>query len=445
MIEPKTLAGFLDWLPQKALLKENLILKIKQVLLQHGFLPIETPHLEYAQTLMGEAEGENKKLIYHFEDHGQRKIALRFDHTVPLARFVSQHKNELSFPFKRYVVGNVFRGESPQAGRYREFTQFDFDCIGSNSIHADVEILLIIAQTLSAIGVQHFEIHFNHRLFFEALAQSLGVQDGLKEILRAVDKFEKIGPEGVKKELTQKLTPEQSESILKFIALPTENFSQFQDQIQQNYPIHLFEKPLKEVTSVLEIFHPLLPKEHLKLNLKIARGLDYYTGMVFETFLTHQKLENKQFPPLGSVCSGGRYDNLVSSFSKDLLPGVGASIGLDRLLAYLEGENQTLVEASPLLYLGLLDTANFGFAEQLAKDLRSFSLRVEVSFQEEKIKRHFAQANKKNAHYLIAIGKEEVELGTFTLANLKTGEKIQALKRKDLKSVILRASPSKED
>jgi histidyl-tRNA synthetase len=329
LIEPRTLKGFRDYLPEQAIPREALIEKARGIFRSYGFLPIDTPALEYEEILTGKGGEESDKQLYRFEDSGGRKVALRFDLTVPLARFVAQHSSELGLPFKRYHIATVWRGENTQRGRYREFMQCDFDTIGTESMVADVETILVIHDLLRSIGIERFTIRINDRKYLTTLLNSYEFTEKQVEVLRMLDKLDKIGEDGV---------------VAGIVGLGFKDF-RAQELIRALSALELG----GHFTAVDDIRDRLqgvrnsvlaagVPAERVVLDHSIARGLDYYTGIVFET-----RLEG--LPSIGSVCSGGRYDNLAQLYTKERLPGVGASLGLDRLLAAME-ELQLLPKTS---------------------------------------------------------------------------------------------------
>lgn len=351
-------------------------------------------------------------------DHGGREVALRFDLTVPLARFIAQYKNELGLPFKRYCIGNVFRGERAQKGRYREFTQCDFDFIGTQSIGADAEIVQVIYQTLRHLGVERFTIALNNRKIFNGLMESLGAQSQTIEVLRIVDKMDKIGHKSVCEELEKEtsLKSEQIAMLLDFIAQKQEGSSlEFLAKLESYKARNAtLAEGLNELCALCVLLKPLIPQEFYQINLSIARGLGYYTGIIYETTLDN-------LSALGSVCSGGRYDNLTQNFSKDSLSGVGASIGLDRMLAGLEelGLMQSSANVADALLIPL-QSLEYGYFA--AQNLRNLGLKIEVYPEIVKPKKSFAYANTKGYKYVIVLGEEEEAQKTYTLKNMESGE-----------------------
>ena len=418
MITPRTLSGFKDRLPKESYAKSQMLKSIVESFEKFGFSPIETPHLEYAEILKKQGSEEIQKEMYHFLDHGGREVALRFDLTVPLARFIAQYKNELGLPFKRYCIGNVFRGERAQKGRYREFTQCDFDFIGTHSIGADAEIVQVIYQTLRHLGVERFTIALNNRKIFNGLMESLGAQSQTIEVLRIVDKMDKIGRKSVCEELEKEtsLKSEQIAMLLDFIAQKQEGSSlEFLAKLESYKARNAtLAEGLNELCALCVLLKPLIPQEFYQINLSIARGLGYYTGIIYETTLDN-------LSALGSVCSGGRYDNLTQNFSKDSLSGVGASIGLDRMLAGLEelGLMQSSANVADALLIPL-QSLEYGYFA--AQNLRNLGLKIEVYPEIVKPKKSFAYANTKGYKYVIVLGEEEEAQKTYTLKNMESGE-----------------------
>jgi histidyl-tRNA synthetase len=331
-ITPRTLKGFRDYPPAVMIPRERLIDTARRVYRSYGFSPIDTPALEYLEILSGKGGDETDKQLYKFQDHGGRWVGMRFDLTVPLARFAAEHIGELGIPFKRYHIATVWRGENTQRGRYREFMQCDFDTIGTLSTAADVETALVIHDLLRAVGFSDFTIRLNNRMVLTGLLERLGLAERSTAVLRALDKLGKIGPDAVAEEMlsTAQATPEQARSILRLAEIAGDNDS----MLRQVEPLlagsEIGQTGVAKLKEVLDGAAAAgVPADRVRLDLSIARGLDYYTGTIYETFLGALK-------GIGSVCSGGRYDNLAAIFTSQELPGVGASLGLDRLLAAME-------------------------------------------------------------------------------------------------------------
>jgi len=412
-IEPKILKGFRDFLPQTEIIRRDLTENIEATFRSFGFVPIDTPAIEYSEILLGKGGGETEKQIYRFKDNGDRDVALRFDLTVPFARFVALHKNELVFPFKRYHIGKVWRGENTQRGRYREFTQCDFDIIGSDSAQSDFEILFLIRTALLNLGLD-VTIHVNHRGIFNKFLFSLGLTEKSSDILRAVDKLSKIGKEETGNILAEIAGEEKARKILEYTGAKG-SFKEVLNHITelsgglspQSQRLLYIEKFMREACGNNET-------EFFILNPSITRGLDYYTGVVFETFLN-------DMPDIGSICSGGRYDNLAGLYSKDKEPvsGVGSSIGLDRLLAALESLNKLPDTNNCTAAIACVNAENSGWYQALAQKLRQEGIPCEV-FSEgsrENLVKQFILAEKKGLRYVLIPGDDPLS-GTVTLRDL---------------------------
>jgi histidyl-tRNA synthetase len=410
IITPRVLKGFRDFLPEAEIARRNLVEKIEASFRSYGFVPIDTPALEYAEILFGKGGGETEKQVYRFKDSGDRDVALRFDLTVPFARFLAEHRAELAFPFKRYHIAKVWRGENTQRGRYREFTQCDFDIIGSDSAAADFEILHIMRNTLLAVSGGDIVIHVNHRGLFNRFLSRLGLLGKSVEILRAVDKLAKIGPEAVAQTLSEFTGEGNAKEILDFIGTRngsngTNGFDETLDAMTSAVG------PCPEAERLVLLRRFMLDAgiaDSIVLNPSITRGLDYYTGVVFESFL-------KDLPDIGSVCSGGRYDNLVGLYSKEPLAGVGASIGIDRLIAGLEnlGRIQTEKTYAKIgianVHVGdtcvaddvCLNAAGAGACQALAEKLRERGVPCDVFLDEDKLTKQYQAAEKRGLRWLV--------------------------------------------
>ena len=332
MIQPRTLKGFRDFLPATMMPREEIIDTAKRVYRSYGFAPIDTPVLELFEILNGKGGEESDRLMYNFEDRGGRRVGMRFDLTVPLARFVAQHAHELGMPFKRYHIAKVWRGENTHRGRYREFMQCDFDTIGTTSVASDIEMLLVINDLMTAIGINDFTMRVNHRQVLNGLLDKLNLLDKSTDVLRSIDKLGKIDRDAVIAEIVDNgvATAEQAAEVLKIADLdgqPNEVLDQATALVAGSERGEAGVARLRDVVAGASAGG--VPIERLNIDVSIARGLDYYTGTIVETFLG-------QLPNIGSVCSGGRYDDLAGTYTKQQLPGIGASLGLDRLLAALE-------------------------------------------------------------------------------------------------------------
>jgi len=411
-IEPKVLKGFRDFLPEAETIRRNLTENIENTFRSFGFVPIDTPAMEYAEILLGKGGGETEKQIYRFKDNGERDVALRFDLTVPFARFVAQHRSELVFPFKRYHIAKVWRGENTQRGRYREFTQCDFDIIGSNSDASDFEILLLIYTTFKNLGVD-VTINVNHRGLFNKFLSNSGLLEKSVEILRTVDKLSKIGHEETKKSLAEIAGDTNAIKILDFIGAK----GSFTDVLNQITELSGGPSPESQRLSSLRQFMidacGSTNSELFVINPSITRGLDYYTGVVFETFLN-------DLPDIGSVCSGGRYDNLASLYSKekDSISGVGSSIGLDRLLAALESLGKLPAANNCLTAVICSDINKSGLYQALALKLRQSGIPCEVFVEgeEKQLTKQFILAEKKGMRY--ALIPTDPQSGKVTLRDI---------------------------
>ena len=418
IIQPRLLRGFRDFLPPTALARKRIQEKLAEVFALFGFLPIDTPALEYAEILLGKGGGETDKLVYRFLDHGKRDVALRFDLTIPFARFMALHRHELTLPFKRYHIGKVWRGENTQAGRYREFTQIDFDIVGVDSASADFEILLLMQNSLSALGIEEFKIHLSHRGLFTRLLEKLKVAGDSLPVLRAIDKLPKLGREKVAELLEELCSPGQARTLLELIQ-PEPSFGQTLDKLRT------FLGPESEAMERLVTLQRCVQEcgleAHFAFNPSIARGLDYYTGVVFETFLL-------KLPRIGSVCSGGRYNNLASLYTEERLPGVGSSIGLDRLLAALEELRLLGAQAQgPQLIILFLEPSLLASYHRLASRFREAAFAVEVFPEPRKLALQFAFAEKRGIPLALICGETEHRQGTLILKDLGSRKSYKGL------------------
>ena len=415
-IEPKVLKGFRDFLPQAEIVRRELIEKIEGVFRSFGFAPIDTPALEYAEILLGKGGGETEKQIYRFKDNGERDVALRFDLTVPFARFIALHRDELAFPFKRYHIGKVWRGENTQRGRYREFTQCDFDIIGSDSEASDFEILHLIRTVFLHLGLD-ITIHVNHRGLFNRFLSHIGQSEKSADVLRTVDKLAKAGEEETRKSLTELAGEENALKILEFIGAKG-GFTEILDRITE---LSGGPSPELERLTVLRQFmqDASVDNENHAVNIdpfvfdpSITRGLDYYTGVVFETFLN-------ELPGIGSVCSGGRYDNLAGLYSKsrDSSSGVGSSIGLDRLIAALESIDRLPAAGGCTVIIACVNIEHSGQYQALAQKLRQAGIPCEVFTEQCQLVKQFILAEKKGMRYVLIPGENPLR-DTVTLRDL---------------------------
>jgi histidyl-tRNA synthetase len=435
MIEPRILKGFRDFLPQAEMVRRNLTEKIEASLRSFGFVPIDTPALEYADILLGKGGGETEKQIYRFTDNGGRDVALRFDLTVPFARFTALHQQELAFPFKRYHIGKVWRGENTQRGRYREFTQCDFDIIGSDSPAADFEILLMIRDTLMSLGLG-VDIKINHRGLFNRFLSHIGQLENSVEILRTVDKISKVSIDETKRTLAEIAGDSNTQKILDYIGAGTEekNIS-FEQALDRLTELSGGPSPESERLSLLHKFmRDAASGGAFSLDPSITRGLDYYTGVVFETFLT-------ELPEIGSICSGGRYDNLAGLYTKNAISGVGSSIGLDRMLAALESLNKLPpISGFATTAIACVKQENTGLYQALAGQFRRAGIPCEVftdsgTNDSKNLVKQFVLAEKKGHQWVIIPGNDP-QRGPLTLRNLVTRQNKEGLSVDEVVSAI---------
>lgn len=428
LIQPRILKGFRDFLPEAEITRSSLIEKLTATFRNYGYVPIDTPVMEYSEILLRKSNGETEKQVFRFQDNGGRDVALRFDLTVPFARFTAEHKDELYFPFKRYHIAKVWRGEKPQAGRYREFVQCDFDCVGSDSAASDFEILSLMKSALSAIGVEDITIHLSHRGIFNQFLEKRNLQEKSEDILRIVDKLAKIGQEEVLSQL-QEITgsAEAAQDIIKYIT-KQESFEATLNQMESlagGPSAH--SQRLREIRAMMEATGIA---DSFVLDPSITRGLDYYTGVVYETFLN-------QLPSIGSVCSGGRYDNLAGLYMKDKVPGVGSSIGLDRLIAGLEQLGKLEHKKSHLsVEIFCLDEKLSIAYQTVANKLRSAGISCEVFPDPKKIAAQYTMAEKKGIPFGMLIKEEDVEKGVVTLKNLQTREQFDSIPLEQAISIL---------
>jgi len=418
LITPRTLRGFRDYLPAAMIPREMIIATAQRVYRAYGFSPIDTPALEYEEILTGKGSDETDRQMYRFEDHGGRRVGMRFDLTVPLARFAAQHVNELGTPFKRYHIGAVWRGENTQRGRYREFMQCDFDTIGTKSIVADIETALVIHDLMLAIGFEKFTIQINNRMVLSGLLQKLDLGEKSTEILRALDKLTKVGRDAVAAEMVDKVgaTSQQADQVLKLAELTGGN-----DEMLERLPELVAGNETGEqgVAKLREVIEGCraggVPDTRMQSDVSIARGLDYYTGTIYETFLD-------ELPGIGSVCSGGRYDNLAGMFTKQELPGIGASLGLDRLLAAMD-ELKMLPDASTPadVLLVYFDRERLADYLRLAANLRAAGVAVEFYPEAKKIGQQLKYADRRGFRAAIIAGARDYEQGVVQLKDLAAG------------------------
>jgi histidyl-tRNA synthetase len=414
-ISPRTLQGFRDYLPAAMIPRERLMETARRVYRSYGFSPIDTPALEYLDILAGKGGTETDKQIYKFQDHGDRWVGLRFDLTVPLARFAAQHIAELGTPFKRYHIATVWRGERPQRGRFREFMQCDFDTIGTRSVAADIETALVIHDLMRAIGFEDFTIRLNHRMLLTGLLERLDLAQRAADILRALDKLAKIGPDRVAEEMIDLAgaAPEQARQVLRLAEIGGSNdevLRQVGPLVEGSATGQAGLGALREITAALAAAG--VPAERVRLDVAIARGLDYYTGTVFETFLG-------SLPAIGSVCSGGRYDNLAGLYTAQELPGVGASLGLDRLLAAMEELGMVEKVATPApVFIPYFDKDRLHEYLRLAAALRAAGIGTEVFPEPKKLGQQLKYADRRGFRVALIAGEDEFRNGVCQVKDL---------------------------
>jgi len=411
LIDPRVLKGFRDFLPDQERERQGIEATLAKTFESYGFVPIDTPVLEYTEILLGKGGGETDKQVYRFSDHGGRDVALRFDLTVPFARFMAAHVQELYLPFKRYHIAKVWRGENTQRGRYREFMQCDFDIVGVDTPSADFEILQVMERSFRALGIERVTIRLSHRGIFNRFLAHIGSAGSSAEVLRIVDKLSKAGEESVRSMLEEVVSHEAAGEILAFIH-PEPSYEATLEKIGR------LAGGASEDTERLSLLRSYMQETGLAgrflLDPSITRGLDYYTGIVYETFLD-------DLPDIGSVCSGGRYNNLATLYTKLELPGVGASIGLDRLTAALEElKIQRAEPAGTEVIVLCLDDSLVGHYHAIAARLREAGLSCEVYPQKRKLASQFTYAERKGIPIGVICGTEEHGRETVSLKDLRS-------------------------
>ena len=412
IIQPKVLKGFRDSLPKDEILRSSLIEKRTKIYRSRGFVPIDTPVLEYTEILLRKSNGETKKQVFRFQDNGGRDVAMRFDLTVPFARFTAEHREELYFPFKRYHIAKVWRGEKPQAGRYREFVQCDFDCVGSDSAASDFEILELMKAALAEIGVEKVTVHVNHRGIFNRFLAKISCTDKSEDILRVVDKLAKVGKDEVARELADITGSSQSADLILDYIQGKDGWEATLAHIEELAGGEAEDsKRMKEIRAMMDATG--ISTSYV-LDPSITRGLDYYTGVVYETFLD-------ELPSIGSVCSGGRYDNLAGLYMKEKIPGVGASIGLDRLIA---GLSQLGLAEGRGSYI---DAEIFNQDAKLTLAYVRAAAALEVFPDAAKMNKQYAVTDKKGIKWGVFVSEE----GSLTLKNLATREQFEGISADD--------------
>ena len=422
-IEPRTLSGFMELLPSEQILFNQMKEKIQKTYEKFGFLPLDTPVIESAEVLLAKAGGETEKQIYRFQK-GDNDLALRFDLTVPLAKYVAKNYGNLSFPFRRYQIGKVYRGERAQKGRYREFYQCDIDIIGDGELDLinDAEIPSIIYTLFKELGFNDFTIKINNRKILNGLFESVEQKENSAEILRIIDKIEKIGKEAVIEEFNKLgLKEEQINKIISFIEITGSSDEKIEKLENLGITNETYVKGVNELKTVVQNVRLFgVPDSNFMVDLTIARGLDYYTGTVYETFLN-------EYRELGSVCSGGRYENLAEYYTDKSLPGVGISIGLTRFFYKLNELNVIKAEKksiSDILIIPVVESLNEPI--KLSADLRKLGVNTEIYLNDKKLKAKLKYADKLQIPYTIIIGEDEIKSNKVQIKNMETGESIEA-------------------
>ena len=423
-VSPRTLSGFMELLPAQQMKMERMMSVLRESYALYGFTPLDTPVIESAEVLLAKGGGETEKQIYRFAK-GDSDLALRFDLTVPLAKYVAAHYSELSFPFRRYQIGKVYRGERAQRGRFREFYQADIDVIGDGKLDIlnEAEIPAIIYNTFTKLGLTKFKIRVNNRKLLNGFYRMNGMQEKAGEIMRTVDKLDKIGAEKVRQLLIDevKMLPCKAENVLDFMAICGSNSEVIEALERYRGMDEVFDQGLDELIAVTKYLKDFgVPEENFAVDLTIARGLDYYTGTVYETIMT-------EHPEIGSVCSGGRYDNLAEYYTDKQLPGVGISIGLTRLFYVLneQGPLSDELVTAPCDALVLPMTEELGFAVAAATALRKAGVRTQLYGEKKKFKAKMGYADKLAVPFAVLIGEDEMKEGVLSVKDMATGEQVK--------------------
>ena len=418
-VQPRTLSGFMELLPRQQMVMERIMEILRETYSLYGFTPLDTPVIEASEVLLAKGGGETEKQIYRFTK-GDADLALRFDLTVPLAKYVALHYNDLSFPFRRYQIGKVYRGERAQRGRFREFYQADIDIIGDGKLDVtnEAEIPAIIYQVFTRLGLHRFQIRVNNRKILNGFYAMLGLTDKAGDIMRTVDKLDKIGAEKVRDLLTAEdigLTENQAGEILAFIAIQGSNQQVLSALESYRGRNEVFDQGLDELHTVVKYLSAFgVPEKKFAVDLTIARGLDYYTGTVYETTMLDH-------PEIGSICSGGRYDNLAEYYTDKILPGVGISIGLTRLFYVLneQGMLNPEMNTAPADVLILPMTEDLTAAISFAAQLRQAGIRTQLYTEQKKFKAKMSYADKLNIPFAVFLGEDEIKAGAATVKNLR--------------------------
>ena len=419
-VQPRTLSGFMELLPRQQLLMESIMQTLRDTYSLYGFTPLDTPIIESSDVLLAKGGGETEKQIYRFT-RGENDLSLRFDLTVPLAKYVALHYGELAFPFRRYQIGKVYRGERAQRGRFREFYQADIDMIGDGKLDVsnEAEMPAIIYQVFTRLGLKKFQIRVNNRKILNGFYGMLGLSEQAGDIMRTVDKLEKIGTEKVKSSLVELgVTAEKANEILEFIGIKGSNQQVLEALDGYRDKNELFDLGLDELKTVVKYLSGFgVPEENFAVDLTIARGLDYYTGTVYETLMIDH-------PEIGSICSGGRYDNLAEYYTDKILPGVGISIGLTRLFFILNEQGMLNEErnTAPADVLLLPMVEDLSPAVELATRFRNAGVRVQLYGEQKKFKAKMNYADKIGVPYVVFLGEDEIRDGVVACKDMKSGE-----------------------
>lgn len=422
-VQPKTLSGFMELLPNEQVLFNQMLDKIRSSYEKFGFLPIDTPVIESSEVLLAKAGGETEKQLYSFTK-GDSNLTLRFDLTVPLAKYVAEYYNQITFPFRRYQIGKVYRGERAQRGRFREFYQCDIDIIGDSNLNIinDAEIPGVMYETFKSLGLENFSIHINNRKILNGLFEAANVKEKSVDIMRTIDKIEKIGKDTVVAIFKDDYNMEEESinTIVSFIEISGTTDDKLEKLENLGIDNELYIKgvqELKEVVKYIRLFN--IPDEAFEIDLSIARGLDYYTGTVYETFLNDYK-------SIGSICSGGRYNDLAGYYTDKELPGVGMSIGLTRLFFILNDIGLIKTDKksiSDVLVISMVEDLSKSI--EVANKLRNAGINTEIYFDSKKIKAKFKYADRLNIPYVIVIGEDEIKSGLLTIKNMQEGTQEQ--------------------
>jgi len=436
LIKPRTMPGVMELLPREQIAFQRMLDTIRRNYERFGFLPVETPAIELSEMLLTKTGGETERQVYFVQStgalekagEGVPELALRFDLTVPLARFVAEHEHDLAFPFRRYQIQRVYRGERAQRGRFREFYQADIDVIGKDalSIRFDAELPAVIHAVFTELAIGPFTIQINNRKLMRGFLEGLGVADGERQalVLREVDKLDKRGADAVRATLTGEsfgLAPETADRLLAFVQVRSNGHA---DAIAKLDALgkgsETFDTGVAELREVLELVRGLgVPEAGYAINLSIARGLDYYTGTVFETTLNDH-------PGIGSICSGGRYDNLASNYTKSKLPGVGISIGVTRLFWQLQEAGLIdRADSSVQALVGLLDESRLHDGLQIARELRAGGINTEVQLESRKLARQMQYADRAGIRFVVLAGEDEAARGVVTIKDMRRGEQFE--------------------